>query len=194
MGRQDVIHVLGKMACQNGIHHMEGRMRNSAMEYRVTDGTTDLAWKSDVLIVEPKSVLIENNPRPPGTTSNTVILHTYHLLHPSSHGLIKITNMPPPNFEDELNHVSNLNTLILKKLFDFVFVHPTRGNDKSFNVSSRAAEAEKRKELSNYDTNQVLLPMLTTPYTSSRSKFKAGIFSRVPIRIPLFLCLPHLKH
>jgi DUF971 family protein len=81
-----------------------------------------------------------------------------HLLHPSSPGLIKITNMPPPNFEDELNHVNNLNTLILKKLFGSVFAHPTRGNDKSFNVSSRAAEAEKRKELPNYDTDQVLLP------------------------------------
>lgn len=81
-----------------------------------------------------------------------------HLLHPSSPGLIKITNLPPPNFENELNHVNNLNTLILKKLFGSVFVHPTRGSDKSFNVSSRSAEAEKRKELPNYDTNQVLLP------------------------------------
>ena len=81
-----------------------------------------------------------------------------HLLHPGSAGLIKIINMPPPNVEDELNHVRNLNTLILKKLFGSVFVHPTRGQDKSFNVSSRSAEAEKRKELPNYDTNQVLLP------------------------------------
>jgi trimethyllysine dioxygenase len=81
-----------------------------------------------------------------------------HLLHPSSAGLIKIINLPPPNFEDELNDVRNLNTLILKKLFGSVFVHPTRGQDKSFNVCSRSAEAEKRKELPNYDTNQVLLP------------------------------------
>lgn len=80
------------------------------------------------------------------------------LLHPSSPGLIKITNLPPPNVEDELNHVNNLNTIILKKLFGSVFMHPTRGSDKSFNVSSRSAEAEKRKELPNYDTNQVLLP------------------------------------
>ena len=81
-----------------------------------------------------------------------------HLLHPSSPGLIKITNLPPPNFDDELNHVSNLNTRILKKLFGSVFVHPTRGSDKSFNVSSRSTEADKRKELPNYDTSQVLLP------------------------------------
>ena len=81
-----------------------------------------------------------------------------HLLHPSSPGIIKVIDMPDPNVEDELNHVNNLNTQILKKVFGSVFVHPTRGADKSFNVSSRSKEAEKRKELPNYDTTKVLLP------------------------------------
>lgn len=94
MGRQDTFDVLGKMACQNGIHHMKGRMQNSAMEYRVTDGSTDLAWKSDVLTVELKSVLIENNPRPPGATSNTVILHTYGVEFYALHLLIAIGDAP----------------------------------------------------------------------------------------------------
>lgn len=92
--RQDMLNVLNKMACQNGIHHMEGRMRNSAMEYRLTDGTTDLAWKSDAFIGEPKSVLIENNPRPPGTNSNTVILHTYGVEFYALHLLIAIGDAP----------------------------------------------------------------------------------------------------
>jgi biotin carboxylase len=92
--RQDMLNILGKIASQNGIHHMEGRMRNSAMEYRVTDGTTDLAWKSDALIGEPKSVLIENNPRPPGTNSNTVILHTYGVEFYALHLLIALGDAP----------------------------------------------------------------------------------------------------
>ncbi|KAJ6108378.1 hypothetical protein N7523_009701 [Penicillium sp. IBT 18751x] len=69
-------------------------MRNSAMEYRVTDGTTDLAWKSDALIGEPKSVLIENNPRSPGTNSNTVILHTYGVEFYALHLLIAQGDAP----------------------------------------------------------------------------------------------------
>ncbi len=81
-----------------------------------------------------------------------------HLLHPSSPGIIKIIDMPDPNVEDELSHVNNLNTLILKKLFGSVFVHPNRGADKSFNVTSRSNESDKRKDLPNYDTAQVLLP------------------------------------
>ncbi|KAK5120446.1 hypothetical protein LTR85_006385 [Meristemomyces frigidus] len=81
-----------------------------------------------------------------------------HLLLPTSPGLVRVVDLPPPNVEDELNHVNNLNTILLKKIFGSVFMHPARGADKSFNVSSRAVEAEKRKELPNYDTNQVLLP------------------------------------
>lgn len=80
------------------------------------------------------------------------------LLSPRSAGIVKIVDLPEPNFEDELNHTRNINTLVLKKLFGSVFVHPTRGSDRSFNVSSRSAEATKRKNLPNYDTNQVLLP------------------------------------
>nr|POE77926.1 isoform 7 of trimethyllysine dioxygenase, mitochondrial [Quercus suber] len=81
-----------------------------------------------------------------------------HLLSPSSFGLIKVVDIPPPNVEDELNHTRNLNTRILNKLFGATYFHPARGADKSFNVSSRSAEAKKRKNLPNYDTNQVLLP------------------------------------
>lgn len=88
--RESMLGVLRKLNCQNGIHHMEGRMRNSAMEYRVTDGSTDLSWKSEALLVDPQSVLIENNPRPPGTNSNSVILHTYGVEFYAVHLLIAI--------------------------------------------------------------------------------------------------------
>lgn len=81
-----------------------------------------------------------------------------HLLLPTSPGMIRMVDLPDPVMEDELAHVNNINTVVLKKLFGSVFVHPTRGSDKSFNVSSREQEAEKRKELPNYNTNLLLLP------------------------------------
>ena len=88
--RESMLDVLRKLNCQNGIHHMEGRMRNSAMEYRVTDGSTDLAWRSGALLADPQSILIENNPRPPGTNSNSVILHTYGVEFYAVHLLIAL--------------------------------------------------------------------------------------------------------
>lgn len=107
-----------------------------------------------------------------------------HLLGASSTGLVKIVDLPDPNYEDELNHVNNLCTLILKKIFGSVFIHPTRGADKSFNVSSRSSEADKRKELPNYDTSQVLLPTQTMPSTRRPSKSKDGTSSKAKARTP----------
>ena len=81
-----------------------------------------------------------------------------HLLRPLSPEIIKVIDMPDPNVDEELNHVNNLNTLILKCLFGSVYVHPIRGADKTFSVTSRSKETEKRKDLPNHDTTQLLLP------------------------------------
>lgn len=88
--KDKMLDVLRQLDCRNGIHHMEGRMRNSAMEYRVSAGGIDLAWTTEDSLAGPEAVLIENNPRPPGTNSNSVILHTYGIDFYAVHLLIAL--------------------------------------------------------------------------------------------------------
>lgn len=91
--------------------------------------------------------------------SNNVHLEVLNkLLDPSSPGIVKIVDLPEPNFEDERNHRNNINTLVLKRLFGSVFVHPIRGSDQTFNVSSHSKDAERAVGVANYDTTQLLLP------------------------------------
>ena len=80
------------------------------------------------------------------------------LLDPSSPGIVKVVDLPDPDFEDERNHKNNINTLVLKRLFGSVFVHPIRGSDQTFNVSSHSKDAERAVGVANYDTTQLLLP------------------------------------
>ena len=80
------------------------------------------------------------------------------LLHPSASGIVKIIDSPEPNIEDERNHVNNINTCVLKRLFGVVWAHPIRGQDTTFNVSSHTNDANRAVGLPNYDTNQLLLP------------------------------------
>ena len=80
------------------------------------------------------------------------------LLDASSPGIVKIVDLPEPNFEDERNHKNNINTLVLKRLFGSVFIHPIRGTDQTFNVSSHSKDAERAVGVANYDTTQLLLP------------------------------------
>lgn len=81
------------------------------------------------------------------------------ILSPSSHAsIVKIVDLPPPKMKDERNQVNNLNTKVLKKSFGSVLVHPIRGPDTSFNVSSHSKNAITSPGISNYDTSQVLLP------------------------------------
>ncbi|CAF9939521.1 hypothetical protein IMSHALPRED_001536 [Imshaugia aleurites] len=91
--------------------------------------------------------------------SNEVIIGVMdELLGASSPGIVKIVDLPDPNFEDERNHKNNINTLVLKRLFGSVFVHPIRGSDQTFNVSSHSKDAERAVGVANYDTTQLLLP------------------------------------
>jgi len=89
----------------------------------------------------------------------TIILATIDkILSSSSPGIIKIVDLPEPNFEDERNHINNINTKVLKRLFTSIFYHPIRGADTTFNVSSHDHDATRRVGLRNYETTQVLLP------------------------------------
>lgn len=80
------------------------------------------------------------------------------LLGKCSPGIMKIVDLPTPNFEDERSHRNNIITLVLKRLFGSVFVHPIRGSDQTFNVSSHSKDAERAIGVANYDTTQLLLP------------------------------------
>lgn len=90
---------------------------------------------------------------------NATILSTLdRILASSSPGIVKIVDLPKPKIEDEQNHINNLTTLVLKRLFGSVWVHPIRGPDQTFNVSSHAHDSTRKIGLPNYDTTQVLLP------------------------------------
>ena len=91
--------------------------------------------------------------------SDTLIISTIDkILSSSFPGIIKIVDCPEPNFEEEHKHINNINTRVLKQLFGSVFVHPIRGSDQTFNVSSRGHDSTRKVGLPNYDTDQVLLP------------------------------------
>ena len=80
------------------------------------------------------------------------------LLDVSAPGIVKIVGLPASNIEDEEAHRNNLVTRVLKKLFGSVFIHPVRGANTTFNVSSHDGDAKRAIGLPNYDTTQVLLP------------------------------------
>ena len=80
------------------------------------------------------------------------------ILSSESPGIIKIIDLPAPDIASEHAHRNNLNTQVLKRLFTSVFVHPIRGQDQTFNVSSHSHDATRKVGLPNYDTTQVLLP------------------------------------
>ena len=91
--------------------------------------------------------------------SNHVIPQVLNkLLDASSPRMEKIVDLPEPNFEDESNQKNNINTPVLKRLFGSVFIHPIRGTDQTFNVSSDSKDAERAVGVASYDTTQLLLP------------------------------------
>ena len=90
---------------------------------------------------------------------DTIILSTIDkILSSSFPGIIKVVDLPEPNVEEEHAHINNINTRVLKRLFGSVFVHPIRGSDQTFNVSSHDHDSTRKVGLPNYDTKQVLLP------------------------------------
>lgn len=97
----------------------------------------------------------------PRTTSSTPTHERIFdaLLQDSSAGIIKIVDLPSPDFEGERNKENTIVTRILKELFGGVFFHPRRGADKTFNVASHHHEDKHRAAgLPNYNHNKILLP------------------------------------
>lgn len=80
------------------------------------------------------------------------------ILSPEAAGIIKIVDLPAPDIASERAHKNNLNTLVLKRLFTAVFIHPIRGHDQTFNVASHSHDATRSVGLPNYDTTKLLLP------------------------------------
>ena len=93
--------------------------------------------------------------------------------------IIKIIDLPNANIEEEHNHINNLNTLVLKRLFGSVFVHPVRGLDQTFNVSSHNHDSTRKVGLPNYDTTQVLLPHSDHALILTLSKYRASMALKV---------------
>lgn len=99
------------------------------------------------------------------------------ILSPSAPGIVKIVDLPAPNIDDEKKHINNLNTLVLKRLFGSVFIHPVRGSDQTFNVSSQDHDATRKEGLANYDTTKLLLPHTDHAFYAN------------PIQVQGFYCL-----
>ena len=101
------------------------------------------------------------------------------LLLDGSPGIFKIVDLPEVDPHAESTQVGNLLTVILKRLFNEVFQHSMRPADATFKIASHYREpaqkkdelsnelpnqpsnhdnAQRIKELPNYDTSEVLLP------------------------------------
>ncbi|KAI4625081.1 uncharacterized protein J4E87_004927 [Alternaria ethzedia] len=94
----------------------------------------------------------------PKDLEETILSIIDRILGSSAPGIVKIVDLPAPNMEEEHSHKKNINTQVLKRLFGAVFVHPIRGADQTFNVSSHSGDANRKIGLPNYDTTQILLP------------------------------------
>lgn len=99
------------------------------------------------------------------------------ILSPSAPGIVKVIGLPAPNIDNEKNHVNNINTLVLKRLFGSVFIHPVRGSDQTFNVSSQDHDATRKEGLAKYDTTKLLLPQTDHAFYDN------------PVQVQGFFCL-----
>jgi hypothetical protein len=69
---------LSSLGIENGVMHLEGRVKNSTMDYRETHGIIDLHAHNDTSLSDsPSAWLIEINPRPLGMTGSHIIESTY---------------------------------------------------------------------------------------------------------------------
>lgn len=81
------------------------------------------------------------------------------LLQESSAGIIKVIDLPDANLEEERQKENTFVMRVLKQLFGSVFLHPIRGAEKTFNISSHHEEDAKRGDtLPNYNAVKALLP------------------------------------
>ncbi|KUJ16667.1 Clavaminate synthase-like protein [Mollisia scopiformis] len=97
---------------------------------------------------------------PYSDTSNATKEQIYDaILKKSSAGIVKVIDLPEPNLEDERQKENTFVMRVLKQLFGSVFLHPIRGTEKTFNISSHHEEDAKRgANLPNYNAIKALLP------------------------------------
>jgi biotin carboxylase len=89
--RNSMVRLLTKLGVQNGVFHMEARMRNSSMEYRLHNDVVDLVRKPDVVRRLPtEALLIESNCRPPSIACTSSTAHTYGVDFYALHHLIAL--------------------------------------------------------------------------------------------------------
>lgn len=88
--KESLLRILSKLGCRNGVFHMEARMRRSSMEYRISCGMIDLAYKADSPSTDISAVLIENNCRPPNMVCTSATAHTYGVDYYALHHLIAL--------------------------------------------------------------------------------------------------------
>jgi trimethyllysine dioxygenase len=87
-------------------------------------------------------------------------LRIYEVLaHHSFPGILKITNLPPPDVQSERDGLNTLVVSVLRHIFGGVFGYPRRGTEKSYNISSHhASDVQKGLLVPNYNTSNFLLP------------------------------------
>ncbi|KAH0556811.1 hypothetical protein GP486_005402, partial [Trichoglossum hirsutum] len=66
-----------RLGLNSGIFHLEARVKDSAMEYVVENGTMDLSYRQTPPRAVPSAWLIEINPRPPGIQASDAVASTY---------------------------------------------------------------------------------------------------------------------
>ena len=117
-------------------------------------------WLTDTLEIPEISYkdIVRDSPTKDQRSQIAMIRILDKILDASAPGIVKVIDLPEANFEDEKNHINNVNTHVLKHLFGSVFIHPIRGADTTFNVSSHSNDAQRAVGLANYDTTQLLLP------------------------------------
>ncbi|KAK2592650.1 hypothetical protein QQS21_009649 [Conoideocrella luteorostrata] len=74
--RDSFLDTLLKLGIKDGIMHLEGRVQDSTVEYKMKNGVVDLVAAEDQS-KEPKAWLIEINPRPLGMTGSYVVESTH---------------------------------------------------------------------------------------------------------------------
>ena len=80
-----------KFGFRSGVFHVEARVRDSSMQYGVSDGVLDLQTAAGSSVTKtPKCFLIEVNPRLPGLMCCTAAHCTYGISYAALHQLIAI--------------------------------------------------------------------------------------------------------
>ncbi|KAF6220530.1 hypothetical protein HO133_002963 [Letharia lupina] len=91
MVQRSLHQTLLKFGFRSGVSHVEARVRDSSMQYGVSDGVLDLQTAASESLTEaPNSFLIEVNPRLPGLMVTRAVHSTYGISYAALHLLIAV--------------------------------------------------------------------------------------------------------